>query len=36
MSNANINAAKKVKFTEVKKYQKYASLVKIKLDLLYN
>lgn len=36
MSNTDINAAKKLGLTQIKKYQKCAGQVAIKLDQLYN
>lgn len=36
MSNANLNIAKKLELTNIKKYWKYAGQVEIELNWLYN
>lgn len=36
MSNVNIDAAKKLELTEIKKYWRYTSQVEIELDWLYD
>ena len=36
VSNTNLDTIKKSRLTSIKKYQKYAGQIKIKLDWLYN